>query len=86
LGGWAGRSRSKLAPDRFDPIHRWFGDATGMGGTPSRLPLVRDSMASRHSSRLWGKLRWFLRQLKQELLREFDQLEILITEQALKIH
>jgi hypothetical protein len=28
----------------------------------------------------------FIGQLEQELLREFDQLEILITEQALKIH
>jgi hypothetical protein len=28
----------------------------------------------------------FVTQLKQELLREFDQLEILITEQALKVH
>jgi hypothetical protein len=28
----------------------------------------------------------FITQLKQELLREFDQLEILITEEALKVH
>jgi hypothetical protein len=28
----------------------------------------------------------FIKQLKPELLREFDQLEILITEQALKVH
>jgi hypothetical protein len=28
----------------------------------------------------------FISQLKQELLREFEQLEILITEQALRVH
>ena len=28
----------------------------------------------------------FIRQLKQDLLRAFDQLEILITEQSLSVH
>jgi hypothetical protein len=84
--------------DKFDGVERrllaWFGGLTsqqrafplkGVWQGKTRLYLDEVIVMTVLDFRRQGSTR-FIAQLKRDLLREFDQLEILITESPLRVH
>jgi hypothetical protein len=87
-----------FADELFDAVERrllaWFGGLTsqqrdfplrGIWPGESRLYLDQVIVMTVLDFRRQGSVR-FIAQLKQTLLGEFEQLEMLITEQAMRVH